>query len=93
MKQRQFTTTVLNADDGMVLTQSADVHISERVFASEVSIGENSSPADWMEIDVAARQAYIAERAAYNRELEEQYRPKTDYAPVDERPHENTVSE
>lgn len=93
MKQRQFTTTVLNADDGMVLTQSADVHISERVFASEVSIGENSSPADWMEIDEAARQAYTTERAAYNRELEEQYRPKIDAPQVDERLLENTGSE
>ncbi len=93
MKQRQFTTTVLNADDGMVLTQSADVHISERVFASEVSIGENGSPVDWMEIDESARQAYTTERAAYNRELEEQYRPKTDAPPVDEHPNENMISE
>lgn len=70
MKERQFTTTVLTPDEGMVLTQSADVHISERVFASEISIGENNSPSEWMEINEARRQEYAAERAAYNLELE-----------------------
>lgn len=72
MKQRQFTTTVLNPEEGMFLTQSADVHISQRIFATEVSIGENSSSSDWMEIDGTQMQTYAAEIDEYNRSIKEQ---------------------
>lgn len=82
MKERQFTTTVLNPEEGMFLTQSADVHISQRVFATEVSIGENSSSSDWIEIDETQKQAYVAEFSVYDRSIKERLNLETDYANI-----------
>lgn len=58
MKQQQFTTTILKADDGKYLTQSADVDISERIIAKEIAIGKNDVPANWREISASQKVIY-----------------------------------
>lgn len=50
MKQQDYTTTILTADEGMVLTQAGDVPLIERVFGSTVSLGSNDKVSNWCEI-------------------------------------------
>lgn len=66
MTKYQFTTTVLTPAIGMYLTQSDNVHISKRVIATQVAIGENSSSAEWIEIDDVQRKFYLDELEAYH---------------------------
>lgn len=54
MKQEQFTTIRLIADDNMFLTQSSDdIDIAERIIGTVVNIGRNDSPDNWCEISAA----------------------------------------
>lgn len=67
MRQTDYTTRVLEADDGHKLTQAADVPDAERVVAAKVYLAANDTPEAWREItnaeaaDIEARQAEAAE--------------------------------
>ena len=50
MKQENYTTRVLVAEDGFYLTQSSEVEISGRIITKKVFLGINDSPENWKEI-------------------------------------------
>lgn len=64
MKQQDYTTTILTADEGMVLTQAADVPLIERVFGSTVSLGRNDNVSNWCEITETEAEALKSEQKA-----------------------------
>lgn len=68
MKQESYTTTVLRAEEGHVLTEAADVDITVRTLATVISLGRNDSPDDWREITDSEADAYReAQTAALDR--------------------------
>ena len=68
MKQESYTTTVLRAEEGHVLTEAADVDITARTLATVISLGRNDSPDDYREITAAEADALRAEQiAAFDR--------------------------
>lgn len=62
MKSTEYTTTILTAENGMYLTQSADVDILSREIAATVALGRNDSADNWKEITKAEADAYIEAR-------------------------------
>lgn len=50
MVQSEFTTIILKADEGMVLTQVGDTSLSERILASEIALGRYDSADNYKEI-------------------------------------------
>ncbi len=66
MKQTSFTTTILKADNGKYLTQTASVDIRERIIAKEVALGKNDVPANWREISDAEKDMYERQLKAAN---------------------------
>lgn len=50
METTSYTTTVLTAEPGHMLTQAADVDILERVFTDKAYLAANDSPGNWREI-------------------------------------------
>ena len=50
MKQEEFTTTIIEPDEGKFLTQVADVAPEERIISDKIALGRNDSPANWREI-------------------------------------------
>lgn len=51
METKNYTTTVIKADEGKYLTQAdPDINASDRIFVTEVNIGEGGSVDDWLEI-------------------------------------------
>lgn len=50
MKQTTFTTIILEAAEGMYLTQAAEVAAGERVVGRTVALGANDAPGNWREI-------------------------------------------
>ncbi len=72
MKKSEFTTVIITADEGMYLTQSADVAISERIICTEVALGCNSSPGEWKEITKEEGDEYKSQIESYRKEREQQ---------------------
>lgn len=65
MKQKQFTTTVIEADEDKFLTQaSKDIDINDRVIGTKIAIGANDSPDNWCEISKADAEEFFAQRSA-----------------------------
>ncbi len=64
MTQNEYITRVLVADEGHMLTQSADVTPMERHITDKVYLVVNDSPECWREITDAEAAAYEAEREA-----------------------------
>lgn len=64
MKQETYTTTMLYAEDGHMLTQAADVPITERAVAPCIALGRHDSPDNYREITTAEAAAYEAARTA-----------------------------
>ena len=58
MKQKEFTTIILEAEEGKYLTQVANVPISERSVVTKVAIGKNDSPDNWREIGIIEAEEY-----------------------------------
>lgn len=59
MKQQTFTTTILEAEEGMYLTQaSEDIDIKERIVGTTVAVGRNDSPDNWKEISAEQAEEY-----------------------------------
>ena len=50
MKQNEFKTIVIAAEDGKYLTQSSEVELSERVIASTIALGKYDNVNNWKEI-------------------------------------------
>ena len=50
MKQNEFKTIVIAAEDGKYLTQSSEVELSERVVASTIALGKYDNVDNWKEI-------------------------------------------
>lgn len=50
MKQSQFTTTILEAEEGKYITQVADVDVSQRVLVTKIALSYYDSPDNWKEI-------------------------------------------
>lgn len=68
MTQEQFTTQVIKPAEGKFLTQAGDVDIRQRVVATAVALGANSSASDWKEISAKQAEAYNAEKLAAAKE-------------------------
>lgn len=66
MIQTEFKTIVVTAEPGMVLTQSADVELEDRILASQVAVGKGGSPQDWMEISQQEADKIKADQMAMN---------------------------
>lgn len=64
MTQEQYTTMVLKADEGMALTQAADVSVCERIVTDTVYLAANDSPDNWKEITEAEGAEIVAAQAA-----------------------------
>lgn len=62
MKQENYTTRVLVADDNHYLTQTADVDILARVVTNKVYLSVNDAPENWREISDEEAQSIIAEQ-------------------------------
>ena len=50
MKQNEFNTVVLTAEEGKYLTQSFDVEILDRTVADTVALGRYDKAENWEEI-------------------------------------------
>lgn len=50
MTKEEFTTKVLKADKGYMLTQSADINITERIFGTTIYLASTDSEDNWKEI-------------------------------------------
>lgn len=70
MKTREFTTTIIRADENMYLTQSAEVSIEKRIVCSEIALGCNSTPEEWKEITKGEADEINAAKEAYRKEQE-----------------------
>lgn len=53
MKQSEYSVRVLEPSEGMMLTQSADVAVSNRVVSDKVFLSATAKPSDWKEITLA----------------------------------------
>lgn len=62
MKQENYTTRVLVADDNHHLTQAADVDIMNRVITDKVFLSVNDAPENWREITDEEAQEFISEQ-------------------------------
>lgn len=62
MKQENYTTRVLVADDNHHLTQAADVDIMDRVITDKVFLSVNDAPENWREISDEEAQEFITEQ-------------------------------
>ena len=54
---------ILHAGNGLVLTQSADLPMKERIFRSHVNLRDASEIADWKEITEKQKEQMLAETA------------------------------
>lgn len=59
MKQ---TDNLLTPDEGMMLTQAADVAVESRIITSRVLLAVNDSPDNWREITADEAEAVRAEQ-------------------------------
>lgn len=71
MRQTDYTTRVLEADDGHKLTQAADVPDAERVVAAKVYLAANDSPGAWREITDAEAAVIEARQAEADNNTDE----------------------
>lgn len=68
----EYTTRVLNAEEGKVLTQSADVELMKRVFSPQVYLAVNDNPDSWKEITVKeAEKLQKEQQSVLEKELKE----------------------
>lgn len=54
---------ILHAGNGLVLTQSADVPMKERIFRTHVNLRDSSEIADWTEITEKQKEQMLADAA------------------------------
>lgn len=63
MRQTDYTTRVLEPEDGHFLTQAAQIPDSERLVTDRVYLAANDSPDAWREITAAEAEAIKARRS------------------------------
>ena len=74
MKQTEFTTIILKADEGNYLTQAAqDIDIKDRVIGEEVALGANDSPDNWKEITTTEAEEFNKESEGNTEDYGEDY--------------------
>lgn len=64
MKQEEFTAIIIEAEEGHLLTQAADVEITERIVCRKVALGRYDSPENWKEITEEEAAGIRAEQKA-----------------------------
>jgi hypothetical protein len=52
MKQSTYTVQIIQPSEGHVLTQSADIELSDRIFSEKIFLGVNDSIDNWKEISI-----------------------------------------
>lgn len=62
MKSNSFTTTIIYPENGFLLTQSDNVELKDRIFASEIALGKNDDASNWKEISIEEAEAIRAEQ-------------------------------
>lgn len=60
MESNNNTPIVIVPDKGKFLTQAADVEILDRIIASTIVLGKNDTRSNWIEIDQAQADEYMA---------------------------------
>ncbi len=60
MTTNEYTSTILTAEEGKYLTQTADVELLDRIIATKVAVSANSSASDWKEITKEEGDALIS---------------------------------
>ena len=60
MESNNNTPIVIVPDEGKFLTQAADVEILDRIIASTIVLGKNDTRSNWIEIDQAQADEYMA---------------------------------
>lgn len=63
MKIENYTTTVINAEEGNYLTQVADVDIMKRLIVRTVALGRYDSAENWKEIPEEEAQSLLEEQS------------------------------
>lgn len=52
MKQSTYTVQIIQPSEGHVLTQSADIELSDRIFSEKIFLGINDKIENWKEITI-----------------------------------------
>lgn len=52
MKQSTYTVQIIQPTEGHILTQSADIELSDRIFSEKIFLGINDSIDNWKEISI-----------------------------------------
>ena len=60
MASNNNTPIVIVPDEGKFLTQAADVEILNRIIATTIVLGKNDTRSNWIEIDQAQADEYMA---------------------------------
>ena len=56
-KVKQVNVSILNPNEGCVLTQSADVELQNRVFSEEIWLAATDAPENWKDITIEEAEA------------------------------------
>ena len=60
MESNNNTPIVVVPDEGKFLTQAADVEILDRIIATTIVLGKNDTRSNWIEINQAQADEYMA---------------------------------
>ncbi len=52
MKQSTYTVQIIQPTEGHVLTQAADIELSDRIFSEKIFLGVNDKIENWKEITI-----------------------------------------
>lgn len=52
MKQSTYTVQIIQPTEGHVLTQAADIELSDRIFSEKIFLGINDKIENWKEISI-----------------------------------------
>ena len=72
-KVKQVNVSILNPNEGCVLTQSADVELQNRVFSEEIWLAATDAPENWKDIRIEEAEQLKQQQAelAYTQTPEE----------------------
>ena len=62
MKQTEYSTRVLSAEEGMKLTQTVEVDLKDRVVSDEIYLAATDAPENWKEITAEEGEAIREEQ-------------------------------
>lgn len=52
MKQSTYTVQIIQPTEGHILTQAADIELSDRIFSEKIFLGVNDKIDNWKEISI-----------------------------------------